>query len=167
MKALAKTLLDSQMTTTRLVLALSSLTWAMLLLLPGELFVGRQTYAVMALIANENVWGSLFLVHGVFAIYTLASNTANRVTLCLDGFLGCVLWTASTASCFYAHWPHSASVWESLAAYRPPAAMSAELWLSVASWVHLIKHWAEEERRGLCGLNACNSRFTSGAKQLK
>jgi hypothetical protein len=165
MRVLAKALLDSRMTTTRLILALSSLTWAMLLLLPGELFTGRATYAVMALIANENVWGMLFLIHGVFALYTVKSNTANRVTLCLDGFLGCVIWTASTAACFYSHWPHLPTFWESLIAYRPPAAMSGELWLSVASWIHLIKHWAEEER-GLSELNACERRCASGTSKL-
>lgn len=145
MRALSKTLLDSQMTTTRLILALSSLTWAMLLLLPGELFTGRPTYAVMAMIANEKAWGVLFLIHGVFALYTLVSGTVNRVTLSLDGFLGCVLWTSSTAACFYAYWPYLPTFWESLKAYRPPAAMSGELWLSIAAWIYLIKHWAEEK----------------------
>ena len=46
---------------------------------------------------------------------------------------------------------------DSLAAYRPPAAMSADIWMSIAAWWHLIKHWAEEERehyeRGFCKPN--------------
>lgn len=54
---LRKALLDSSMHTTRLLLALSSLTWAFLLLLPGSLFQGRPTYAVMSAIASEEIWG--------------------------------------------------------------------------------------------------------------
>lgn len=162
---LTKALLDSRMTTTRLILALSSLTWAILLLLPGDLFTGRQTYAVMVQIASENVWGLLFLIHGVYAFYTVSGNATNRVTLCLDGFLGCILWTASTAACFAAHWPHLPTFWESLQAYRPPAAMSGEFWISIASWIHLIKHWAEEEREQN-EFSACRTRCGDTSKEF-
>lgn len=151
---LRKALLDSPMHTTRLLLALSSLTWAFLLLLPGDLFQGRVTYAVMQAIANEEIWGILFAVHGVIALYTLVNGTRNKVTLCFDGFLGCIIWTAATTACFAAHWPIKESFSLSLIAYRPPAAMSADVWMSIAAWWHLIKHWAEEERehygRGCC-----------------
>ena len=139
-------LLDSRMHTTRFLLALSSLTWVFLLLLPGDLFHGRPTYAIMDAIAPENVWGILFAIHGVVVLYTLINGTRNTVTLCFDGFLGCIIWTASTAACFAAHWPHE-SFFTALLAYRPPAAMSGAFWLSAASWWHLIKHWAEEEER--------------------
>ena len=154
---LRKALLDSSMHTTRFLLALSSLTWAFLLLLPGSLFEGRPTYAVMDAIANEEIWGIAFCVHGTIAIYTLINGSRNRVTLCLDGFLGCIVWTAATTACFAAHWPSTGIFVDSLAAYRPPAAMSADIWMSIAAWWHLIKHWAEEERehyeRGFCKPN--------------
>ena len=136
-------LLQSRMHTTRFLLALSSLTWAFLLLLPGDLFHSRPAYAIMDAIAPENVWGILFAIHGVVALYALANGTRNAVTLCFDGFLGCIIWTGSTAACFVAHWPHEA-FYTALAQYRPPAAMSGELWLAVASYWHLVKHWAEE-----------------------
>ena len=148
-------LLDSRMHTTRFLLALSSLTWAFLLLLPGDLFQGRPTYAIMNAIAPENVWGILFAIHGVVALHTLINDTRNTVTLCFDGFLGCIIWTASTAACFYAYWPHDDSL-RALIAYRPPAALSGEFWLSAASWWHLIKHWAEEERTHYERGSGCN-----------
>ena len=135
--------LDTPMYSTRLLLALSSLTWAFILFITCHLFSGRATYDVMAAIAGENVWAFLFTVHGCIAIYTLFTNSRNRVTLLLDGLLGCVIWTASTAACFSAHWPHADSFWISLATYKPPAAMSADIWMSVAAWWHFIKHWAE------------------------
>jgi hypothetical protein len=132
---------------TRLLLALSSFTWAAFLLLPGTLFApGRQTYVIMGAIANENVWGILFMLHGGIALYTLLTETRNSVTLALDGFLGCILWTSSTTACFAAHWPNGATWLTSLYAYNPPAAMSGELWVAIASWWHLIRHWAEEEK---------------------
>lgn len=150
---LAHILLNSQLNVTRLLLALSSLTWAVLLLLPGEVFQGRQTYAIMHMIADESIWGILFAVHGAVALYTLCNGTRNSVTLCFDGFLGCILWTSSTAACFAAHWP-ALPFLEALIAYRPPAAMSGEIWIAIASWWHLVKHWAEEEKshyeRGAC-----------------
>jgi len=151
---LRKALLDSSMHTTRLLLALSSLTWAFLLLLPGDLFTGRQIYTVMNAIASEEIWGMAFCVHGILALYTLINGTRNGITLCLDGFLGCIIWTAATSACFAAHWPMHETFINSLIAYRPPATMSADIWMSVAAWWHLIKHWAEEERehyeRGFC-----------------
>lgn len=151
---LRKALLDSPMHTTRMLLALSSLTWAFMLLLPGALFQNRPTYAIMNALADENVWGLLFALHGVVALYTLMNGTRNKITLCFDGFLGCMVWTASTAACFAAHWPVAPSFLEALSSYRPPAAMSADIWMAFAAWCHLIKHWAEEERshygRGFC-----------------
>ena len=137
------TFLDTPMYSTRLLLALSSLTRALILFTTGHLFTGRTTYDVMAAIASENVWAFLFAVHGCIAIYTLFTNSRNRVTLLLDGLLGCVIWTASTAACFSAHWPHAGSFWISLITYKPPALLSADIWMSVAAWWHFIKHWAE------------------------
>lgn len=137
------TFLDTPMCLTRLLLALSSLTWAFILFTTGHLFTGRPTYDVMAAIAGENVWAFPFTVHGCIAMYTLFTNSRNRVTLLLDGLLGCVIWTASTAACFSAYWPHADSFWISLTTYKPPAALSADIWMSVAAWWHFIKHWAE------------------------
>jgi hypothetical protein len=138
-------LLDSPMRISRLMLALSSFTWAILLLLPGDLFASCPIYNVMAQIASENVWGIAFTVHGVVALYTLTNGTRNHVTLLFDGFLGCTLWTASTVACFVAYWP-ALPFMEALVAYRPPASMSGSIWIAAASWWHLVKHWAEEER---------------------
>ena len=145
---MTKSILDSPMHTTRLLLALSSYTWVLILFTACNLFEGGATYSIMAVIANEHTWGFLFFVHGTLALYTLGTGTRNKWTLMLDGLLGCVLWTASTTACFAAHWPNAETWLISFKAYKPPAAMSADIWMSVAAWVHFIKHWAIEEGRG-------------------
>ena len=137
-------LLESQMRMTRLLLALASLTWAILLLLPGATFV-RPHYDLMVAIAPENIWGLLFLLHGVVAIWTLKNGTRDKITLLFDGFLGCILWTTATFTGFAVYWHGGLSI-DAFLSYRPPAALSGDLWVAIASWWHLIRHWAEEER---------------------
>lgn len=137
-------LLESHMRVTRLILALASLTWAFFLLLPGKLFV-RSHYEFMQVIAPEEVWGLLFLTHGVVALWTLKTGTRTKATLYFDGFLGCILWTSSTIAGFAVYWPGGFSL-NAMLSYQPPASLSGELWVAIASWWHLIRYWAEEER---------------------
>lgn len=131
---------------TRLLLCMGSLTWAMLLGLPSDIFVpGRTTYTLMAAVAPERVWALAFLVHSIWGLYTLSTGVRNHVALTMDALLGCVLWTGSTLLCFAAHWPyHLTGFTNQLFNYPMPAAMSGELWVAVASWWHLVRYWAEE-----------------------
>ena len=138
----------------RLGIAVGSLLWAVILALPTELFpteaqrlvgAGRVTYTAMATIAPELVWAGLFLVHALWSFYTLVTGTRNSVTLAADGFLGCILWTSSTAACFVSHWPHGLPFMQALSHYQPPAAMSGEVVMSFYAWWHMIRFWAEEE----------------------
>ena len=131
-------LLHSPMVNTRLLIALSSLTWAALLFYPGDLFTeSRRTYTLMAVLMPELMWATLFLIHGVAALLTLRFDLRSHDTLLCDAFLGCFLWTASTGACFAAHWNGS------FATYVPPAAMSGEIWIMVFSWWYLLRHWSE------------------------
>lgn len=152
-RKIALILFRDRMGITRLGLIVGSFLWAVFLLLPVQLFPtaeqlaagkGRATYALMARVAPENVWGFLFLLTAVIAAYALFSGVRNRATLLLDGVLGCVLWTGSTAACFAAYWPMHVSFMEAIAAYPPPAAMSGELVMAFYSWWHMIRHWAED-----------------------
>lgn len=152
-RKIALILFRDRMDITRLGLIVGSFLWAVFLLLPVQLFPtaeqlaagkGRATYALMARVAPENVWGFLFLLTAVIAAYALFSGVRNRATLLLDGVLGCVLWTGSTAACFAAYWPMHVSFMEAIAAYPPPAAMSGELVMAFYSWWHMIRHWAED-----------------------
>ena len=138
-------LLDSPMSATRLLIALSSLTWALFLLWPSELFT-RQTYAIMRQIAPENIWAALFLYHGICTLVNMRLDKARTISVVCEALLGCLLWTTSTAACFAAHWHYEQTLWLSITNYAPPAAMSGELWVAVFSWWFLIRQWADYER---------------------
>lgn len=138
---------------TRLGLALGSLLWAIQLALPVALFPtaaqvvsgeGRRTYTLMAYFP-EDLWAVLFLIHAVWSLYTILTGVRNTVTLALDGFLGCVLWTSATVACFAAYWPLNRPFLDALAQYPPPAAMSGEVVMALFSWWHMIRFWADEE----------------------
>lgn len=130
----------SDLEATRLGLALGSLLWAALLFWPGDLFApGRTTYAVMAEIANEQIWGAAFLLQGLVMSYSLLWGYKSRLSFIADALLGCALWTTSTAACFLAHY-HSFST------YQPPAAMSYELIGAITSWWVLVRYSFERKQ---------------------
>lgn len=152
-------LLSDRMLMSRLGLALGSLLWGVLLLAPAQIFptpemvasgTGRMTYALMARIAPEWLWGVAFLVHAIFALYTIFTGVRNRVTLACDGFLGCLVWTTSTVACYVVYWPSGKSFLEALYTWPAPAAMSADIVLSFYAWWHMVRFWAAEEGYGSC-----------------
>lgn len=116
------------------MLAVGSLLWAALLFWPGPLFTpARTTYNLMSAMAREEIWGALFLLQGVVMIYSLLWGYRSKLSFVLDALLGCVLWTASTAACFIAHY-------HSIETYQPPAAMSYEVMGALASWWCLVRY---------------------------
>lgn len=124
----------SDLEATRFCLALGSSLWAALLLWPGALFTPeRQTYAVMASIASEQVWGFTFLLQGSVMMLSLFSGYKSRLFFIIDALLGCLLWTASTWACFLAHFG-------TLETYQPPAAMAYELIGAIASWWCFVRY---------------------------
>lgn len=141
-------LCHDRMMMTRMLIGVSGLTWGFLLLDPAILFTDkRTTYLVMRAIASENAWGYAFLISGAVSLWAVLFDVRNRATILLDAVLGCILWTTSTLACFAAHWPHAVvGGWlEQFRAYAMPAAMSGELWLSIAAWWHCIRHLSERE----------------------
>lgn len=144
-----------KMAMTRLGLGVGSLFWALQLSLPIELFPtaeqiaqgkGRMTYAIMAFIP-EQIWATLFLVHGLSCLYSLYSNARTRYTLWFDAVLGMLLWTGSTVSCYVAHWPKTVPLLEAIWVYAPPAAMSGEAIMACYAWWYMLRHWADEPRK--------------------
>ena len=124
----------SDLEMTRLGLACGALLWALLLFWPGTLFTPeRTTYTLMAAIAPEELWGVAFLVQGVTMVYSLLWGYKSKLSFVFDALLGCVLWTASTAACFIAHYASSRS-------YQPPAAMAYEVIGSLMSWWVMVRY---------------------------
>ena len=132
-KRLYEIVWNSDMITTRVSLAIGSLVWGILLLWPTVLFTpSRTTYRLMADIADENVWGVVFVVHGVLSLYQLISRELKEDAVLANNLIGCILWTSSTVACFASHFQS----WDT---YSPPAAMSADVSFVLASFWLLTK----------------------------
>lgn len=133
----------SDLEATRFALAWGSFFWAIFLFWPGDLFTpARQTYALMAKIAPEHIWGVLFLLQGMVMTYSLLWGYRSQILFVADALLGCVLWTVSTLACFLAHYT-------SITTYQPPAAMSYELVGAFASWWCLVRYTVEKKKKVL------------------
>lgn len=115
----------SDMRGVRLLLAWGSIFWGVLLLWPGETF-SRPTYALMAKFAPEVVWGLAFLFQGAVMMYSLITQRHGKPIFIMDCMLGCALWVIATVACFASVSP-------------PPAAMSAELVATFASFWNLVR----------------------------
>lgn len=61
--------LDPEMT--HVIASFLAIGWGMWLLLPGDSFGHSPTYATMATLAREEVWGSIFVVLGSLKLYAL------------------------------------------------------------------------------------------------
>ena len=130
----------SDMLATRFMLAIAALVWALLLAWPGELFTPtRTTYRIMAEIASEEAWAVAFAGQGLVMLLALLADAKDKLTWFIDCVFGAVLWTLATVACFASHWQHGVP-------YAPPAAMSAEVALMLASWWHLIRNpWGDSD----------------------
>jgi hypothetical protein len=124
----------------RFNLAIGSILWGLFLLWPGDLFTpARTTYLVMAEIAPEHCWGTAFVLQGVVMMYSMLWGYRSNIYFIADALLGCVLWTASTAACFMAHY-------QSIQTYQPPAAMSYEIMGAASSWWVLVRYTIEQKK---------------------
>lgn len=119
-------LLYNDLSTIRLFLAMSSIVWGILLFWQGDTFA-RPTYHVMGLIADELVWGGLFFIQGIVALYSLITEKETELVFFIDALLGCVLWTGSCIAML-------------MSVYPPPAAISAEITAAISSWWILVRY---------------------------
>lgn len=126
----------------RFMLGIASLFWAVLLLWHVPLFptdeqiaagTGRMTYALMAQMMPEKVWGALFLVHAVFTVVGVLLWRRYSTYFWAEGVLGCLLWTSSTAATFLAH----SRLWGEFA---PPAATASGIVLTMVAWWILVRY---------------------------
>jgi hypothetical protein len=90
---------------------------------------GRHTYALMARIAPEWLWGSAFLLQGIVMLWSLLLDYRNNFLLWVDACFGSILWTVSIGACYLAYW-HG---FDNLMSYRPPAIMGGEVAAALAS----------------------------------
>ena len=120
--AFKRSFFDTQMVSTRLVLALSEFTWAALLFWPGETF-GRPTYAGMAAVMSEGHWGAVFLATSIMQLAVITRGDFHSREARYFAAYNAFLWLFVVGSML-------ASV------YPPPAAISAEIVLAIAAfWI--------------------------------
>lgn len=107
------------------MLGVASLLWAVMLIWPGNTFE-RQTYSVMAGIANEFVWSVAFLAVGLTNLYNVVSafwKPWPQLLSRVDAFLTVIVWTGAVVSILLAQTP-------------PPAAIAGEIALAGAAfWI--------------------------------
>ena len=125
-RRLAYLLMRSDIEPLRFFVAVSSLLWGILLLMPGETF-DRQTYALMSQMGPELLWAAAHITHGVASVYSLLTGAKGRVIFTLDPLLGAFLWTTSGAAMM-------------LAVYPVPAAIAPHLVGAVAAWWLLVRY---------------------------
>ena len=116
---------------TRFTLALAACLWSVMLFWSGDTF-DRQTYSVMASIADELTWATLFGLQGICAFYSLLAEKKNRFLFNFDAVLGCLLWSGSCVAML-------------MSVYPPPAAISAEIAAAFASWWVLVRFSVDKE----------------------
>lgn len=124
LSSLSRALWDSDLIGTRLSLAIGEFFWAVMLLWAGDTF-GRPTYHHMVIIANEEIWGLVFLVSAVTQLSIVLMDDMH-----------------SKFARYFAAWNASLwafVVWSMLASvYPPPAAIGGEIALAFAAgWVWL------------------------------
>lgn len=108
---------------------------------PSQIVPGaRTTYLYMAQMGPEWVWGSLFLVQGATALWSLLANHRSKCLLWSDAVFGVLLWTTSVFSCFAAYWPGFSHILD----YKLPAIMGGELATVFASWWVLVRYSYDE-----------------------
>lgn len=142
---LMRLLFQSDLEATRFTLALGAIFIGLGFLWPVDTFpteaqltagTGRHTYALMARIMSENLWGIAFLTQGCVMLHSLLFERYNSRLLWLDAFFGMLLWTVSISACYLAYW----NGFDHITEYRPPAIMGGEVAAAMASWWVFIRY---------------------------
>lgn len=129
----AAAIFDSDLIATRLLLAFAEFLWAAMLFWPGDTF-GRQTYALMAELATEEVWACAFGVTSYLQSHIVLSNKQHTLWAHYFALWNSLLWAVVVGSML-------------LSVYPPPAAIAGEISLMVAAawvWVRpmILLHYA-------------------------
>lgn len=122
--SLTHTLWETNFASTRLVLGISEMFWAILLFWPGDTF-GRPTYSGMAAVMVEEAWALVFALSAVTQLTIVIRHDFHCWPARYFAAWNMVLWCYVVASML-------------MSVYPPPAAISAEIVLAIASiWIWL------------------------------
>lgn len=121
-KHIINLLFFSELHSAKFILFMAEIIWALALFWPGETFE-RPVYSIMAKIAQENIWASVFLVTGFIQLYLLLSqNYFSKFAQCFAAW-NAIFWTLIVIAMYNSVMP-------------PPASISGETSLAIAAaWV--------------------------------
>lgn len=60
--------------------------------------IDSHEYIYMLLLAPRDVWGALFVLHGIALLYGVITARFSNILLLLEGVLGCALWAVSAVA---------------------------------------------------------------------
>lgn len=129
----AAAIFDSDLISTRLLLAFAEFLWAVMLFWPGDTF-GRPTYVLMSELATEKAWACVFGLTSCLQFRIVFGNRQHTLWAHYFALWNSLLWAVVVGSML-------------LSVYPPPAAIAGEISLMVAAawvWVRpmILIHYA-------------------------
>jgi hypothetical protein len=113
---------DSELISSRIILAMGELFWAIMLFWNGDTF-SRPTYSHMAEVMSENCWAILFLFSATIQIGIVLSDKLHSTFARYFAFWNMLLWCYTVVSML-------------LSVYPPPAAIGGEIAIAIsAMWI--------------------------------
>lgn len=121
-KRISKSIFDTDLIATRIMLGIAEGLWAIMLWWPGDTF-GRPTYAHMARVMSEDGWGLVFALSAATQLHIVFSGQFHRSYARLFAGWNAVLWSYVVGSML-------------LSVYPPPAAIAGEIALTISAiWI--------------------------------
>lgn len=121
-RAATRAMWDSELISSRVLLCMAEMFWAVLLFWPGESFT-KPMYANMMSVFSENIWGTLFLVSAICQLIIVINNKLHSSFARLFACWNACLWIYVVASI-------------AVSIYPPPVVIGGEIALATASfWI--------------------------------
>lgn len=120
--AMSRALFDSDLISTRLILGVAEMLWAIMLIWPGDTF-SRPTYHLMSHVMREEAWALVFLLSSITQIAIVVQETFHTPFARYFAGWNAVLWAFTVVSMVFSVYP-------------PPAAIAGEITLAAAAlWI--------------------------------
>lgn len=120
--ALSRALFDSDLVSTRLILGIAEMLWAIMLIWPGETF-SRPTYHIMSHVMLEEAWAFVFMLSAITQIAIVVQETFHTPFARYFAGWNAGLWMFIVVSMIFSVYP-------------PPAAIAGEITLAAAAlWI--------------------------------
>ena len=124
LRSFSKSLFDTDLVASRVILAMAEFIWALLLMWPGDTF-DRPTYTIMRHVLPEEAWAFVFLITAMCQTTIVLSEIFHSTFARIFAAWNAVLWIFIVTAML-------------MSVYPPPAAISGEIALAFAAfWIWL------------------------------